>query len=675
MTQKGYLKPGFRSTQDPKNNFFNEGGASLRLARVINVDHENMTVDVLYLDGIGSALRVPVGQAYAGSRSFLGAMPSVQDICIVGFNLTSSLTNPVILTFYPFSYSSALKNDILNPSSELFETIRPKMKKIYEGEIFLSSKQGSDIHLDKDIILSNSGLNEINIKSADNSIHFNSINTYLTNTGFRSVSGPIHRNELINDPNFKFPNSQFPIYYNSEGVPYYTPNLTRTINSSFPYGKETVDDDNPAFIEHRLEIKEYDDLAVPVTTSNSGIDIDSFYTQRVDGSSNNPLVVQVFGTLVGNDPVGEKEKYGVILKPILFSDAKSLRATPQELPCTVESGINETTSLAAAYTLKFPNSGTSFYVNKQGKYFANIASSTNLDPLGAGESAEVNLQGHAKFFIGKNTELNRSLTLNTDGGVFTNWGFDKDKNRSWDATFRKGVSWNILGADKDGLSFHIRMVGDYRDTVDGSKYTEIKGSENKLVKGSLEEKILGKKVGQYVSDVNNTYGGRKVDVFIGDCNQTFTQGISRTIIGPNITFGETNAESTQIKFGNSDHKIFLGNKKEEIIIGNHTSKINLGNKSININVGNYSVSCKLGNIDIKTSFGTINVKTNGQVNIEGKLGVNIKSALQVKVEAPLVNIGKNKPLQGIVTGGPAGHKDYITGLPLIGSVTCKASAR
>jgi hypothetical protein len=41
----------------------------------------------------------------------------------------------------------------------------------------------------------------------------------------------------------------------------------------------------------------------------------------------------------------------------------------------------------------------------------------------------------------------------------------------------------------------------------------------------------------------------------------------------------------------------------------------------------------------------------------------------------MVDIGKGKPLQGIVTGGPAGHKDYLTGLPLVGSATCKASAR
>lgn len=681
MTKKGYIKPTYRLGSDPQSRTLNSQNSSVvfRIAKIIRVDYENSTADLIYLDGFGAEPRVPISQGYIGLRGFLGAMPSVGDICILGYSKSGGSARPLIINYFPTGYKSAIKNDILDkPTDELSfdqRRIRPKMKKIYEGEIFASSKYGSDIYLDKDILISNANLNEIILKSSDNSISLNSINTYIKNSGLNLYSGPIHRNSLINDVDFKLPNSEFPIYYNSEGRAVYTVNLNSSINNIFPFGKETVFDDNPAFIEHRLEVKEYDDMNVPVTSFNSGEDIDSLYKRNENGSSSQPLVVQVLGTLVGNDPAFEKEKYGKILKPKIFKDSKAISGTVAEEPCVADTGINETTSLSAAYTLKFPNSGTAFYINKQGKYFSNIAASTNIDPMGSGESAEINLQGHAKISLGNNVSRNRSLTLNSSGGIYTNWGFDNDKGRSWDATFRRAVSWNILGADKDGSSFLLRISGDMRETIEGTKYSEIKGSSLSLVQGSLENKILGKTSNQYVGDYNASYGGKKVEVHLGHSNQTFSTGVSKTILAPNLLAGNLNSESTQIKTGNYLHKMFFGSKNEEVVIGNYNTKIGFGNRSVSVGIGNYSVSCRLGNINIKTGLGSINVKTNGQVTVEGKLSVSIKSAIKVKVEAPMVDIGQNKPLQGIVTGGPAGHKDYLTGLPLVGSVTCKASAR
>lgn len=681
MTKKGYIKPSYRLSDNPQSRMLNSDNydSHIRVAKIIRVDYENCTADLVYLDGIGAEPRVPISQAYMGSRGFLGAMPSVNDVCLLGYSKAGGLSKPIIIGYFPNGYKTSLRNDILDtPSIELRldqRRIRPKMKKIYEGELFLSSKYGSDIHLDKDIHLSNANLNEIIIKSADNSISLNSINTYIKNTGLRIYSGPIHRNDLVDDVEFKLPNSEFPTYTNSDGNNFYTPTLSSTINNSYPFGRETIFDNSPAFIEHRLEVREYEDMNIPVNTSNSGVEIDPIYKNNPDGTSNLPMVVQVLGTLVGNDSQNDRDNYGKILKPRLFTDPKSIIGQIAEEPCISDSGFNETTSLASAYALKFPTSGTAFYVNKQGKYFSNIASSTNIDPMGAGESAEINLQGHARVSLGSNASKNKSLTLNTSGSVQTNWGFDNDKSRSWDATFRRSVSWNILGPDKDGTSFLLRVTGDVREIIDGTKYSEIKGSVANLVQGASEERILGKTSNQYIADYNASYGGKKIEVHIGHANQTYSTGVSKSIIGPNLLGGSLFSESTQIKSGNYLHKMFLGNKTEEIVLGNHTTKIGLGNRSVSVGIGNYSVSCKLGNINIKTGLGSINVKTNGQVTVEGKLSVSIKSAIKVKIEAPMVDIGKGRPLQGIVTGGPAGHKDYLTGLPLVGSATCKASAR
>ena len=102
----------------------------------------------------------------------------------------------------------------------------------------------------------------------------------------------------------------FPTYLASDGSPYYTPNFSAPINKDFPYGKQTLDNDNDGFIEHRTEVKEMASPLMPVTNSNSGVDIDSFYKIRADGQTDKPLVIQVLGTLVGNDPIGGKDIYG-----------------------------------------------------------------------------------------------------------------------------------------------------------------------------------------------------------------------------------------------------------------------------------------------------------------------------------------------------------------------------
>lgn len=681
MTKKGYLYSTHHLYNRPIDRAINSENYNkfLKLAKIVLVNHENMTADLVYLGSVGSEFKVPIAQGFVGNRSFMGGMPEEGDICIVGSNQSGSLSIPLIIAFFPANYSTGLRNDILDVPSYLKDSLseyRPKMKKIYEGEVFGSSTYGSEIHLDKNVSISNSMLSEIFLKSSDQSIHFNAVSTYINSSGVRNLSGLIKRNALIDDPDYRFPNAEFPVYYDSEGNPNYVPNLTSTITALNPYGRETVDDDNPAFIEHRTEVQEYSDPILPVTESNSGIDIDSFYKNKPDGTTSQPLVVQVLGTLTGNDPVGDKDRYGVILKPKIFSDPVSFKGQVQEQPCVADSGMNEAITLAAAYTLKFPNTSTAFYVNKQGKYFANIGASSSIDPMGSGESSEICLQGHSKIYMGKNVTSNRSMSLNTAGGIYTNWGFDSEKTRSWDATFRKAVSWNILGADKDGNSLIIRVTGDSRESVIGSKFSEITSDEFKIIQGKSEERVLGKKVSQCVGDVNTTIGGKYVEMSIGHYNQTLSSGISRTIVAPDSTSGSIAAESTKIRLGDSELNISLGSRKEKITLGNHNVDIGVGNKTATIAAGNYSVRCNAGSIDITTRAGNVSLKTTaGTMVVEGSISVTIKSAIKVTLDAPLVDVGKSGQMGGIVTGGPSGnHRDYITGAPLIGSLTTKANS-
>lgn len=653
---------------------FEDTSFGIKTAKIIRVDNERMVCDVAYLDSTGTAPKIDITSAYGGFRSFLGAMPKVNDWVLIGMHKAGNFYYPYILQYLPRGHEYALAHDLLNvPSAFASNNIatqeRFKTHKLYEGEIYGTSTQGSELLMDKNILLSNSKLNEIYLNSADQSINLSAVNTYINNAGVRLRSGIIYRNNLIEDPNFQNSpgNSKFPVFYNEEGMPKYAAVWSETINADNPYGTDSLDDDVPGFMEHRIEVKEMERPLTPVTESNSGVETDNIYTEKLNGDSNKPLVVQVLGTLVGNDSVGDLERYGVILKPKIFSSQTDGKGSLTEEACVVQDNIDETTSLAAAYTLKFPNSGTAFYVNKQGKLFLNVASSSEADALGSGESAEINLSGHSKLYLGKNSS-GRSMTLMTDGGISTNFGVSNDgASRSWDAQFRSGVYWNITGKDKDGNSLRIDASADVRASITGSRYTEIKGDDIRLVHGTLEDRVLGKKVDNFVNDKATTYGGSYSETSVGHYSQVMASGRSVTIYGPDVTAGETNADSTEVLVGNVSTSIGLGSRTDSIKVGNYTTEIIAGERSINITAGNYSISIVAGNIDISTVAGEVSVGTDaGTVQISGTLGVSIKSAVSVSLDAPQVSVG-GLPQGGIVTDKLM--KCYFTGAPLLGSAT------
>jgi len=674
---KGYKDPSHRMVTSANS------GLYIRLAMIDRVDYEKMTVDFSYMDSIGSEPKVNLSAAYGGYRSFLGAMPMVGDCILVGYSKFGAFTSPVILQFLPRGYVTGITNDILqvnkyHEEQNIQKPLRFKMKKLYEGEIYASSTYGSEIYLDKNLSLSNSKLNEILLNSSDQSISLNALNSYLNFCGTRTSSGLIHRNALINDPSFQSLGlSQFPVYYNETGLPYYTVANTSTISPDTPYGVETLDDNLQGFIEHRTEVKELEYPVMGVNESNSGVNVDSFYSLQSDGKkSNQPLGIQVLGTLVGNDPVGAsgKKKYGKILKPSIFKDSLELRGSPvSEEVCTTNNGANEATNLAAAYTLKFPNSGTAFYVNKQGKYFANISSSNSMDPAGSGESIELNTKGHAKLYFGSNERYNRSLTLGTSGGVKTVYGNDSDKLRSWEATFKRGVHWEILSGDRDNIALFNKITGDVRHEITGSRYTVVTGNDIRLVHGILEDRVFGKKVDNFVQDKATNYGGSYTETSVGHYSQTLASGQTKTIAAPDIAAGSIIAEKTEVLAGNVEHKMLLGNKSEIIKIGNFDTSLLAGNRSLDIKIGNYTVSVGTGSIEIKTLLGSVDIGTmTGNVTITGNLGVTVKSAVKVDIIAPQVKVGGLPVQGGIVNDGPSGQKCYITGGPHLGSktVTC-----
>jgi hypothetical protein len=652
----------------------------LRIAQIVRVDYEVMTADLAYLEGLGFEKNVPISSAYVGQRGFMGAMPSIGDWVIVGFGL-SHLSHPHIIQYYQTGYADGIRNNIIGPPESLKDVedpVRFKMQKLYEGEVYGASKYGSEFLLDENIYISNSTLNEISLRAADQSINLNALNTYLNNAGLRVMSGLAHRNELLSDPNFNNANVSFPTYLTSEGIPYYTPNFSSPINKDFPYGKQTLDDDNDGFVEHRIEVKEMTSPLMPVTNSNSGVDVDSFYKVRADGETDKPLVIQVLGTLVGNDPVGGKETYGKILKPKIFPNTTALRGQLTEEACLADEGINETITTAAAYALKFPNTDTAFYVNKQGKAFYNYGASSSADPLGGGESVEINLKGAAKVYMGTNEDKLRSFTFGTGGGVKTDWGFDNERSLSWDATFGRGVFWHIKGNASDNTALNMFIEGTVNKLITSSRLTDVRADDIIRVGGKLEERITGNRVTNIINNRNTNIGGSSNDVVIGHYDQVMSAGKSLTINGPDYAAGSSVADSTKILVGNSEFEIqTVGDRTEKLSVGSHKTEILTGSKETKITAGSYKVDVTTGSIKIKTKLGAVDIKSSGGVvTVDGGIKTAIKSKAIVEVDAPQVLIGlKGNVVGGVVTGGPTGnHRDYITGLPLVGSFSVLASS-
>lgn len=683
----GYYDVVHKGHKDPTHRSINStnSGLYIRTARITRVDYEKFTVDIAYTDTLGGSPGVSLSSAYGGYRSFMGAMPQKGDWVLIGHTKSGDFKIPVILQFLPRGISQGLANDVVGipkfyEEHDIHQPLRFKMRKLYEGEIYGASTYGSEFYLDKNFSISNSKLNEILLRSSDQSFNVNAINANISLCGVRTSTGLIHRNALIDNPEFQSQgDSLFPTYTDESGLRCYTVPYTNTITNQKPYGSQTLDDNIQGFIEHRTEIKELEYPMMSVTEANSGVDVDSFYKLKSDGKSpNQPLVIQVLGTLVGNDPISVpgKKKYGKILKPSIFKDNLTLIGSEaSESACLISNGVNEASTLAAAYTLKFPNSGTAFYVNKQGKYFANLAASISGDPTGAGESAEINTMGHAKLYFGANKSFNRSLTIGTGGGVKTVFGSDNDKIRSWEATFNKGVYWDIVAGDKNGLALFKKINGDVRYEITGSRYTVVTGNDIRLVHGVLEDRVFGKKVDNFVQDKSTNYGGNYTENTIGHYSQTLSSGQSRTIISPNIASGSNVAYKTEILLGDYEHTMLLGDKREEVKIGNYDTKMLAGNRTLDIKVGNYTLKIGAGNIEIITSSGSVDMESStGNVTITGTMGVTVKSAVKVYVDCPKVTIGNNAQ-GGLVNSGPCGAKCYITGALHLGSktVTCNTA--
>lgn len=194
------------------------GGGSdfpLRIAKVTRVDAKKMVVALYALSGEGDNYdNVPLSQAGAGARHFLGAVPQVNDLCVIGYAQAESgfSRTPYIVGWivpgveagYDWVTTSPTNQDELQLTPALQEAIkgsfgrrRHKLRQMEEGNIVGSSAQGSDLLLDESVTLANRRGNEFILRDQDQAAVLRSLQYFGAQAGVRTYSGMVQRDGTL----------------------------------------------------------------------------------------------------------------------------------------------------------------------------------------------------------------------------------------------------------------------------------------------------------------------------------------------------------------------------------------------------------------------------------------------------------------------------------------------
>jgi len=220
------LTNNLRNELAPKSSSQGWSKLSISLASIIKVYAEELRCDIKVVQGekdepIYSGVEI-ILPAF-GARHFLGAIPDINDLCIVGWMSADQdgKRKPAILGWFPKSpflghdwlptQSTTTEEGMLNTPKDRIELkgishrIRNKLRHFQAGNIGASSSQGSDLVLDESVLLSNRRANEIRLRDQDQAFVVRSQQQFHTMSGARIYGGIVQRDartlpkELISD--------------------------------------------------------------------------------------------------------------------------------------------------------------------------------------------------------------------------------------------------------------------------------------------------------------------------------------------------------------------------------------------------------------------------------------------------------------------------------------------
>lgn len=202
-----------------KNTASDAGGNSfpLALARVQAVDYASMTVNLLTL-GPGAKKpysNVPITFPHMGRRSFMGVMPEVDDLCVIGYSPKESgfTRQPYIVTWLPpggttlgYNWETAASFDpeelpytpaLAAKTEGIVGRHRHKLRHMAPGNAVISSSQGADLVLDESATLTNRRGNELILRDQDQALLVRSLQQFHAGAGFRLYGGMVQRDARL----------------------------------------------------------------------------------------------------------------------------------------------------------------------------------------------------------------------------------------------------------------------------------------------------------------------------------------------------------------------------------------------------------------------------------------------------------------------------------------------
>jgi hypothetical protein len=372
------------------------------------------------------------------------------------------------------------------------------------------------------------------------------------------------------------------------------------------------------------------------------------------------------GNYAGNDDLSNN--IGKMLRPQLFSSSSDVQGLFSLVECSQNKGVDEVSKLGMAFAVHLLKTNGFMGFDKEGHFYLNLGSSSSANPLGAGHSMSMLGQGNLKEVWGLSADTGNSWNLSTKGGVYWDIGRHNGKknNRSIDIRTTNGVYLEVQGNDVlstpesmypgsgttvTGYGYRSSITGNQKVEVSGNETLQVSGESSLIVDGLRYEEIKGSASYSYQTDKSENCLGVYTQIVIkemqgrfGKRKETVTQGQELTVLTGDI-------KETIQTFGSKKTRLTKGNIEETIVAGD---------RKVNIIAGNYKVSVGAGGVDIKAL---------GSAKITGLKGV-ILQGLKTDIKSATVSLGALPLKGGVVTS--LTHLDYITGLPLRGSLTIKA---
>lgn len=642
---------------------------------VIYVHPETQTMDIELHDSKHALLDVQILMPGMGPGSMMGVMPERNSVVL----LIQDISNGSTKKYYPIAYFppdptggrkyrvvEKYTKDETDISTDMYRLMISRMRHMGEGDAILSSRGGAEVYLDNDVELHDGMGHELRIRQGDGSLLATSRNNYMFTNGVWRGAGLIQRNSLVTAGATDLEAQRVTL---SDG------RVATYVGGQ--YIKKDADGNlkpDEMYTEYRLDVEDSVFSHIPVNDINSEANL----TDR--GS---PKSTFVLGNMVGNDP-GNDGTYGRFLAPRFIEGNNLANATFALAPLTRTGDENQYKTKGVAWGLGF--STVSFMgADKEGSMHRY---------MGAGRGA-----------------VNRgwSLTSVAEGGRREVWGADGNQGLSWSALYRGGLQWNVgkstgnvvkgqlpwgLNIKSEGNTFishgdstvsdtALKSITDstqdlaLADIVRYARIEKVFGSARDEIEGDYELKIGGDYVwsvgGKFRYRVQGNFG----ESVFGDrsINSTGTIALNSTAV--TVASGSRTEKFTT---GDDDKLIMLGNdvttigtgfqktvigvggKETTIAAGNHKTTLTAGSFSMSVLVGDASVTTKAGNVELTTAVGTAKV---------GGVSVSITGLTSVSVEAPSVSLGLAPTNSGVIT--MLSHKDYMTGLPLIPSMTVTAA--